>query len=76
VVALASMPYSVTFASRSGKNYGVTEAQIANKFVFLDFYVVDLCNLRFAICGSWSGQTYMEQVWPLLLWAKSNVRKR
>jgi len=35
--------------------------------VFLDFYVVDLCTLRFTICGS-----YIEQVWPPLVY---NVRK-
>jgi len=39
------------------KDYDVTEAYIANKFVFLDFYVAALCNLGFAICGS-----YIEQV--------------
>ena len=38
-------------------NYDVTEAQIINKFVFLDFHVAALCNLGFAICGS-----YIEQV--------------
>jgi len=31
--------------------------------VFLDFYVVALCNLGFAICG-----LYMEQVWPTLFY--------
>jgi len=34
---------------------------VANKFVFLDFYVAALCNLGFTICGS-----YTEQVWPAL----------
>jgi len=29
------------------KNFDVTEALIANKFVFLDFYVAALCNLGF-----------------------------
>jgi len=62
VLRLFSMLYCITFASRSKKNYDVTEAQIANKFVFLDFNVTALCNLGFAICGS----SYMEQVWPPL----------
>jgi len=62
VVALASKPYSVAFASRSEKNYDVTEAQIANKFVVLDFYVAAFCNFGFTICGS-----HIEQVWPPLL---------
>jgi len=31
--------------------------EIANKFVFLAFYVAALCNLGFTICGS-----YIEQV--------------
>jgi len=55
------MLYCITFASRSKNNYDVTEAQIANKFVFLDFNVTALCNLGFTTCGS-----YMEQVWPPL----------
>jgi len=58
---VASVPYSNIFASRSETNYDVTEAWIANKFVFLDFYVAALSNLRFTICGS-----YIEQVWPPL----------
>jgi len=58
---VATVPYSITFASRSKKNYDVTEARIANKFVFLHFYVAALYNLGFTICGS-----YIEQVWPLL----------
>ena len=62
VVALASEPYSVAFASRSENNYDVTEAQIANKFVVLDFYVAAFCNFGFTICGS-----HIEQVWPPLL---------
>jgi len=57
------VPYSITFASRSKKNYDVTEAHIASKFVFLDFYIAALCNLGFTICGS-----YIEQVWPPLLY--------
>jgi len=32
------LPYSITFASCSKKNYVVTKVQIANK-LFLDFYV-------------------------------------
>ena len=52
----------VAFASRSEKNYDVTEAQIANKFVVLDFYVAAFCNFGFTICGS-----HIEQVWPPLL---------
>jgi len=32
---------------------------MTNKFVFLHFYATVLCNLGFAICGS-----YTEQVWP------------
>jgi len=43
------VPYSITFASRSKKNYDVTEAHIASKFVFLDFYIAALCNLGFTI---------------------------
>jgi len=43
------------------KDYDVTEAWIANKFVFLDFYVAALCDVGFTICGS-----YMVQVWPPL----------
>jgi len=39
-------------ASRFRKNYDVTETQIANKFVFLDFCVAALCNLGFTVCGS------------------------
>jgi len=34
--------YSITFASRSKKNYDVTEAYIARNFVFFDFYVAAL----------------------------------
>jgi len=34
-----SVPYSITFASRSKMNYDVTEILIAYKFVFLDIYV-------------------------------------
>jgi len=61
---VASVPYSIAFASRSKKNYDVTEAYIANKFVSLDSYVAALCNLDFPLCGS-----YMELVWPPLLYA-------
>jgi len=43
------------------RSYDVTEAQITNKFEFLDFYVAALCNLGFRICGS-----YIGQVWPPL----------
>ena len=50
---VASVPHSITFESRSKKNYDVTEAQVANKFVFLDFYVAALCNLDFTVCGSY-----------------------
>jgi len=32
--------------------------------VFSDFYVAALCNLCFTTCGS-----YMEQVWPPLLYS-------
>jgi len=56
------MTYSITFASRYKKNCDVTEVQIANEFVFSDFYVAALCNLCVTICGS-----YMEQVLPPLL---------
>jgi len=42
-------------------NYDVTEAYIANKFVYLNFYVAAQCNLGFTISGS-----YIEQVWPPL----------
>jgi len=38
---VAGVPYSITFASRYKNNY-VTEAQIANKFAFLEFYVAGL----------------------------------
>jgi len=58
---VASVGCSIAFASRPKKNYEVTEAQIANKQVFLDFFVAALCNLSFTMCGS-----YIEQVWPLL----------
>ena len=58
---VANMGYSITSASRSKNNYDVKEAWIANKFVFLHFYVAALCNLGFTICGS-----YIEQVWPTL----------
>jgi len=58
---VASVPNSITFASRSKKNYGVTEELIANKIVFLDFHVAALSNLAFTICGS-----YIEHVWPTL----------
>ena len=44
---LDNVPYTISFASRSEKFYDVTEAQIANKFVFSDFYVAALCNLGF-----------------------------
>jgi len=46
------VPCSITFASCSKKNYDVTEAQIANKFVLSGFYVAGLCNLGSATCGS------------------------
>ena len=46
------MLYSIAFASRSKKNYDVTDAQIPNKLTFLHFYVAALCNLGFTICGS------------------------
>jgi len=39
--------------------------QIANKFVFLDFYVAALSNLDFKNCGS-----YIEHVWPPLYYRK------
>ena len=60
------MPFSITFVSRSNKDYDVTEAHNANKFVFLDFYVAAFCNLGFTICGS-----YTEQIWQPLNYAKS-----
>ena len=63
---VVSVPYSITFASRSKKNYDDTEAlitKITNKFLFSDLYVAALCNLGFTICGS-----YMEQVWPSLVY--------
>ena len=50
------MSYSFTFASRSKISYDVTEAEIINKLVFLDFHVAALCNLGFAICGSYIKQ--------------------
>ena len=53
--------HSITFASRYKKHYDVTEAQVAYKFVFLDFYDAALCKLGFTICGS-----YIEQVQPPL----------
>jgi len=59
---VASVPYNITFASRSKKNYDVTEASIANKFVFSNFYVAALDNLGFTICGS-----FIEQIWPPLV---------
>ena len=37
-MVVASVPYSITVVSRSKKDYDFTEAQIANKFVYLDFY--------------------------------------
>jgi len=58
---VASVSYSITFASCSERNFDVTEASIENIFVFLDFYVAALCNLGVATCG-W----YTEQVWPPL----------
>jgi len=58
---VASLTCSITFASCCKNNY-VTEMQIANKFLFLDFYVAGLSNLGFTICGS-----YIEQVWPPLV---------
>ena len=36
--------------------------EIANTFMFSDFYVAVPCNLGFTICGS-----YIEQVWPSLI---------
>jgi len=46
---VASVPCSSTFASRFKKNYYVTEACIANKFVFLDFYRLFVtCIIRYA----------------------------
>jgi len=61
---VASVPYSITaFASRFIENYDVTQALVANMFVFLDFHVVALCNLGFTICSS-----YIEQVWPPLVY--------
>ena len=56
---VASVPHSITFASRSKKNYDFIEAYIADELVFLDLYVAALCNLAFTICGS-----YTKQVWP------------
>jgi len=63
---VASVPYGITFASRAKKYYDVTEVQIAINFLFLDFSAEDLCNLGSAICGS-----YVEQVWPPLLYTYS-----
>ena len=65
---VASVPYSVTFASGYKENYNVAEAWIANKFVFLDVYVAVLYNLNFTMRGSST-----EQVWPPL--AYENARK-
>jgi len=59
---VASVLHSITFASRSKKNYDATEASIANKFVILDFSIATFCNLGFTICGS-----YKEQVSPTFL---------
>jgi len=63
-----SVPYSFTFASCSKKNYVVTEALIANIFVFLDIYVAAHFNLGFTICGS-----NIEQVWPPLVYWGSKI---
>jgi len=52
------VPYSITVASHSKKNYDVTKVTIANNFMILDFYIAALCNLGFMICGS-----YIEQIW-------------
>jgi len=49
---VASVSYSITFASCSKENYDVTDAYIANKNVLSDFYVAFLCDLGFTICGS------------------------
>ena len=66
---VAIVPYSINFASRSKKNHDVTEAQIANKFVFSDFYIAPVCNLGFAISGS-----HIEQVWPRLVYINNENR--
>ena len=58
----ASMPYSITFASRSKKNCHCHRSVDCKQIRFLYFYVAALCNLAFTICGS-----YTEQVWPPLL---------
>jgi len=42
-----------SFPSRSKTNYDVTEASIAYKFVFVDFYAAAVCNLGFTICSSY-----------------------
>jgi len=62
---VAGVRCSITFVSRSKKNYNITETLIANKFVFLDFYLAALCNMGFTICGS-----YIEQVWSPLTYSK------
>jgi len=67
---VASVPYSITSASRSEKNYDVTEAYIANKLVFLYFYVAALYHLGFTIRGS-----YIEQVWPPLMYSYAKPGK-
>jgi len=64
---VAGVPHSITFASRSKKNYDVTEA--LQKFMFLDFYAAALCNLGFMICGS-----YIEQVWPPLQYSNAKAK--
>ena len=61
---VASVPCYITFASRYKKH--VTEAKIANKFVFSDFNVAALCNLGFTMSSS-----YVEQVWPSLIYMRS-----
>ena len=61
MVVATSVPYSINFASRSKLKYDVTEALLANEFVFLDICIATLCYLGFTIYGS-----YIRQVWPPL----------
>jgi len=58
---VVSVPYCITFASRSKKEHDVTEPWITNEFVFFGFYLAALCNSGFTICGS-----CIQRVWSPL----------
>jgi len=55
--------WQFTFPSRSKKTY-VTETQIANKFVFLDFHLAPLCNF-YGFCDAAHTKSRLGHPWVI-----------